>query len=56
MRLVFYQLKQLEDKAYSLCDASSVAVVERPRIREAIVFARHFPSTVGSRSSNGSAS
>jgi uncharacterized protein len=31
-----------EDKAYSLCDASSFVVMERLRIREAIAFDRHF--------------
>jgi predicted nucleic acid-binding protein len=31
-----------DDKAYSLCDAASFAVMERLRIREAIAFDRHF--------------
>ncbi len=35
-------LRAHEDKAYSLCDAASFAVMERLSIQEAIAFDRHF--------------
>jgi predicted nucleic acid-binding protein len=35
-------VRAYEDKAYSLCDASSFIVMERLNIREAIAFDRHF--------------
>lgn len=35
-------LRTHEDKAYSLCDAASFAVMERLNIQEAIAFDRHF--------------
>jgi len=38
----FALLRAHEDKAYSLCDATSFVIMERLGIREAIAFDRHF--------------